>query len=659
MTFILKDYQERILFDLRKFFAATHDIGTAAAYAKIARGKDEHGNLLNPYYSLEYKTFVNGLEDRPHVCVRVPTAGGKTYMATCALPLLAEYRAEQLAKEGRTDNLPPIILWMMPRDMIRSQTINMLDDISHPCGRAVRDAFNYNMRVCGIEDFDNLLVQDFTDNGIIIVSTAQMFRITNTSKRQVYAHKENFDLHFSQFSAAATDSLEMENGRPKHSFVNLLHMTRPIVVCDEAHDFVSALSQEVLRRINPACIVEWTATPRQRNNNNARENIRHNVLANATAADLQKEEMIKMPVRVGEHDDWEQAVQAAVLERARLQQIAAEHDESIRPIALYKATNINGEVPPSTLKKHLMNAPHHIPEHEIAIATGDIKELKGVDLLAADCKINHIITVEALREGWDCAFVYVLCSVANAQSSGAAEQLLGRIMRMPYAQQRRHPDLNRAYVHMPSDYSSAAVEILRKNLALEQGYEESEANRIIQHIIPGTESDNEQLLTIAAKSAPDFSRFSADLLAKAVEIQTNDNDNYTIIINRPVALPVIEEIVAVADVPEAKKSYLRQQIQHQVSRMRHRISPIQNGVLFKKLPQFILFSPEENAEVVADCDSLYELAEWNRIGENCLLEDFSIADKGAMFEIVTQDGQSSISTTRRLSTARYSGRFHP
>ena len=45
-----------------------------------------------------------------------------------------------------------------------------------------------------------------------------------------------------------------------------------------------------------------------------------------------------------------------------------------------------------------------IPKKEIAIKTGDKDELKNVDLLFPDCPIRYIITVNALKEGWDYPF---------------------------------------------------------------------------------------------------------------------------------------------------------------------------------------------------------------------------------------------------------------
>lgn len=69
-----------------------------------------------------------------------------------------------------------------------------------------------------------------------------------------------------------------------------------------------------------------------------------------------------------------------------------------------------------------------------------------MDLLSPDCPIRYIITVNALKEGWDCPFAYVLASLANKTSQVDVEQILGRILRLPYTCEHRHPSLNMSYV---------------------------------------------------------------------------------------------------------------------------------------------------------------------------------------------------------------------
>lgn len=96
------------------------------------------------------------------------------------------------------------------------------------------------------------------------------------------------------------------------------------------------------------------------------------------------------------------------------------------------------------IKKYLVEQ-ENIDESKIAIATGDQRELDGIDIFDPKCPIEYVITVEALKEGWDCSFAYVFCSFAQRHSTKDIEQLLGRVLRMPYAKTREQEELNKAY----------------------------------------------------------------------------------------------------------------------------------------------------------------------------------------------------------------------
>lgn len=91
-----------------------------------------------------------------------------------------------------------------------------------------------------------------------------------------------------------------------------------------------------------------------------------------------------------------------------------------------------------------------VGDEQIAIVTGDQRDLDKINLFDPACKIEAVITVQALKEGWDCSFAYVFCSTANIGSSRDVEQLLGRVLRMPYAKRRKAAELNKAYAHVSS-----------------------------------------------------------------------------------------------------------------------------------------------------------------------------------------------------------------
>lgn len=99
-----------------------------------------------------------------------------------------------------------------------------------------------------------------------------------------------------------------------------------------------------------------------------------------------------------------------------------------------------------------------IPESEIAIKTADRDELKNIDLSSKDCSIRYIITVNALKEGWDCPFAYILATVANRTSSIDVEQILGRILRLPNTRKNEREVLNLSYVITSSNAFYATLD---------------------------------------------------------------------------------------------------------------------------------------------------------------------------------------------------------
>ena len=56
------------------------------------------------------------------------------------------------------------------------------------------------------------------------------------------------------------------------------------------------------------------------------------------------------------------------------------------------------------------------------------------------------VIVYALKEGWDCPFAYILASLANRTSQVDVEQIVGRILRLPYTRKHPVPALNMSYV---------------------------------------------------------------------------------------------------------------------------------------------------------------------------------------------------------------------
>ena len=653
----LKNYQSRALDSLRDFLRlAAMEAGFAAAYEQTARRKDADGELINPYADAEYRPLVADLPDCPHVCLRIPTGGGKTLLAAHCAPVAAPF-CEELTR--RSDPAPwwrPVVLWIVPSTRIRAQTADALQNPRHPCRAAMNDGFAGGIEVYDISDCRDIPAAAFAEKTCVIVSTIQAIHIEITkdagadekARRNVYAHNENLDPHFSQMSTEAMRDPGLESapekygGGPAHSFANLMRIMRPIVILDEAHNATTEKWKKTFPRFRPSCILEFTATPRPESHSSG---VKHNVIFNASAEELEREEMIKLPVRLTEHPEgWRQAVAGAVAEQKRLEEIARQHDDAVRPIALYKAENRAGEATVEEIKTCLLEA-ESVAEDEIAVATGEIRELDGVDLLDSNCRIRHVITMQALREGWDCPFAYILCSAANIAGATAVEQILGRVLRMPFAQKRAHPALNCAYAHVPENNFSAAAQQLRDKM-ISMGFEDV-GNRFVTPPLPLPETEDGLFspqggIKIVAQTKPDFAELDEEtriIALDAVTITARANEGFTVVVDKEIPAPVRAKIIE-AVAPE-KRETAGWRLDRGCERLARADSPAQREEVFASLPQLQFYFPEEDRYVEAGVDEFYEAVDWNQTLADCVLgaEDFHGKESGDTFNLSLEGGK--------------------
>ena len=464
----LKQYQVETLAVLRRFFEEARVAGPKNAYEALTRAP-EQAERLGRY--ADVYTPLAGLPDVPYVCLRLPTGGGKTVLAAHAVAV---------ARDAWIEKDHPVVLWLVPSNTIRIQTVQALKNTRHPYRRALDDSFSGRVRVFDITDFSHVRPPDLRDHCCIVVGTIQTLRVTNTEGRKVYAHNENLEPHFAAVpeTVPGLERLQGEGGGGiKLSFANLLHVHRPLMIVDEAHNAVTGLTREMQARVNPCAVVEFTATPRDRKGRRL-----NNILHSVSARELKAEAMIKLPILLSEHDTWQGAVSGAIAARASLAANAKDDADYIRPLILFQAQPRNQEVTVDALRTHLTEVEGIAPER-IAVATGDQRELDGIDLFDRACRIEYVITIEALKEGWDCSFAYVFCSVARIQSAVDVEQLLGRVLRMPYAARRRLPDLNRAYAFVSEPSFGASAQALADKLVA-MGFEEDEAQDSIEPVQP-------------------------------------------------------------------------------------------------------------------------------------------------------------------------------
>lgn len=245
---------------------------------------------------------------------------------------------------------------------------------------------------------------------------------------------------------------QLISGADPTALIQVIAQQNPVVIVDESHNFKADLRVELLNNLSPRFILELTATPRDNSN----------IISFVDAMQLKRENMVKLPVIVENRNSPKDVLVSAIRMRNSLEQHALEMENHggryIRPIVLFQAQPKidNDNITFDKIKNNLIS--FGIPEDQIKIKTANKDELKGIDLMSRSCEVRYIITVNALKEGWDCPFAYILATLANKTSRVDVEQILGRILRQPYTTQHQNPLLNLSYVFTSSNDFRDTVE---------------------------------------------------------------------------------------------------------------------------------------------------------------------------------------------------------
>lgn len=619
----LKKYQKDTLEILRMFLEEARFGNHAAAFEKHRTEPARHALPLN------YRPLP-ALEDAPYICLRLPTGGGKTLLGAHAISTAGGAFLEQDF---------PLVLWLVPSNTIRWQTLETLKNPRHANREAIAQKFGSQVLVLDIAEFTQIRPQDLKGKAVILVGTIQTLRVDSTEGRKVYAHHEDLEPHFVNVPKTMEGLEKIEEGAGKggikFSFRNLLALHRPLVIVDEAHNATSKLSVEVMQRINPACIIEFTATPASNSN----------ILHSVSASELKAEDMIKLPIVLIEHQTWKEAITAAVQTREKLQNLVHNERDYIRPIVLFQAEEKGHHVTYDIVLNYLLET-EKISRERIAIATGNQRELDGVNLLDKNNLIDFVITVEALKEGWDCPFAYIFCSVATVHSKKDIEQILGRVLRMPYATRRVQEELNRAYAHVSQDSWKNAVPELQDRM-ISMGFEAPEASQAILPQ-PNLFADDKtgqltflQPVKICLSAEPDLSKFTNEEL-KQISTRRIGEDLIEYQISGEITPELAEKIVLAA--PKKDRTTVEKSISvHQAQQPR---TPSQRGEGFE-VPQLCLWV--DGQWEVASRSWFLDPQDWNLLSYPAELTEveFSVKEEANQWLI---DIQGKRLTTRFLGS---------
>lgn len=419
-----KSYQKSVIRDLENFLELLTEKSISDAYRTLWEDK----GVIVGFEGMP--AYQNDIANVPHVCIKVPTGGGKTFIAANAIKPIFDSMKNARVKA---------VVWLVPTDSILTQTLKNLSDVNHPYRQKVDVDFGGKTEIYSKaqllngQNFNPITV---TEQLSIFVLSYDSFRTSQKDGRKAYQQNG----YLAPFEKMVKKSSNLLDNTDETALIQVIRSLNPVVIVDESHHAASHLSLQMLEAFNPCFILDLTATPKQSSN----------IISFVDAAQLKRENMVKLPVIVYNRKSQDDVYSDAITIRRKLELRAkADMDKTgryIRPITLFQAQPRNNEDSTTydKIKKTLIEL--GIPEHHIAIKTGDRDELKNIDLLSPDCHIRYIITVNALKEGWDCPFAYVLATIANRSSVVDVEQILGRVLRQPYAKMNQSKFLNMSYV---------------------------------------------------------------------------------------------------------------------------------------------------------------------------------------------------------------------
>ncbi len=478
MPLFLKEYQERCVKAMDKYFHALaeekqkFDAVPIEYQADMRDYNKKVWNTISATHEYHSKKTGHG-KWCPNFCLKIPTGGGKTLLAMHAIELFQKYIAKR--KTG-------LVLWVVPSEQIFSQTLNALNDRAHPY-REKLDQIT-NGRVIIKTKKDRFSPRDVRDNLVILMMMLQSFSRDKLKKDDLKFFQDSGA--FPEFFPAETDkekqnalyeifpNLDLESKKSewtgiqiKTSYGNVVKILEPFIILDEGHKAKTILAESAISECNPACICELTATPHDKSS----------ILFSVAGRELADEEMIKLDLNVIEKNanEWKRVIDYTVEELDKLQKEAfiylKQTGTYIRPIDLIQV-EATGPKTRDGIKIHSEDVLEYliekgIPKDQIAIKTSSKNDIEGINLLSDMCPIRFIITKQALQEGWDCPFAYILTTLTGSRSFTALTQIVGRVLRQPYGRKTKIKALDESYVLTFKQSSAKLLSAIKNGFELD------------------------------------------------------------------------------------------------------------------------------------------------------------------------------------------------
>jgi type III restriction enzyme len=479
----LKEYQRRALAQIKRYLELLSEWRAKAEASPDAEIDFAAKGWEKTMGGRGYHARQNGLDlPLPNFCLKIPTGGGKTLLAVKTIDLV---NASYLRR--RTG----LVLWVVPTTQIYSQTIAALRDREHPYRQHLDIASGGRTLIR--EKLDRFTPLDVTENQVILMLMLPSAARQSKETLRVFRDNGGFQEFFPEdddrkgHEALLGKVPNLDTFGPKGAFWgrqvktslgNTLRLLSPLIILDEGHKAYSETAQDTLRGFNPSMIVELSATPTHASN----------VLVDISGVELNREEMIKLDLHIisKASPDWKDTLLAGVEKLDLLKRKAREYEANsgryIRPIALIQVERTGKEqrdgrfIHAEDVREYLIKTAG-IAADQVAVTSAELKEIAGMDLLSRDCPVRYIITKKALQEGWDCAFAYILTILTNPRSKNSLTQLVGRILRQPFARKTGVRELDESYVFA---YQQKAAHLLA---SIKTGFEQEGLGDLYSQVV--------------------------------------------------------------------------------------------------------------------------------------------------------------------------------
>ena len=235
----LKSYQKEVVADLARYLELVVELqNPAKAYQALWSEKNVMVGLGG------MPAYVNDLPGVPHVCAKVPTGGGKTFIAASAVNTIFSAMPQRRAKA---------LVWLVPSDAILTQTRKALENPAHPYRQRLDRDFGGRVQVYSKEQA--LMGQNLTPSAVmeqlsVFVLSYDSFRTSKKEGRKAY--QENG--YLAEFAKWMDDPSVLLADTDETALIQVIRYLNPVVIVDESHHATSDLSVEMLQNFNPSFV---------------------------------------------------------------------------------------------------------------------------------------------------------------------------------------------------------------------------------------------------------------------------------------------------------------------------------------------------------------------------------------------------------------------